>query len=418
MSAKSKLYSFFPSLLTDEQGNELEAIEQGLDRVTQGELSYRFPKGRTKEFRRLTDRLNTMLERLQDQLDEVSKQKNEQETILASMLEGVMAVDTEHKIILCNDAIGQLLSIDKTQVTGLKVSEVIKNAQLQRFITQVLEEENENEQELNLSASDNRIIQVYGCPIPRSDFESTAAVFVINDITRVRRLENVRKDFVANVSHELKTPITSIKGFVETLLNGSTHTEQDRTRFLEIILRHADRLNAIIEDLLILARLEDGDVKDRGELGLEEKSIHEVVQSAFELCEFKGKTKEIQFVEGKGTEISFPMNVSLFEQAISNLLENAVKYSNPGGIVEVSAESSNGTVTVHVKDNGVGIEEHHLKRLFERFYRVDKARSRDVGGTGLGLAIVKHIVQLHKGWISVDSTPGKGTTFSLHFSKV
>jgi two-component system, OmpR family, phosphate regulon sensor histidine kinase PhoR len=221
----------------------------------------------------------------------------------------------------------------------------------------------------------------------------------------------VRSDFVANVSHELKTPITSIKGFLETLSDGAVDDPQNARRFLEIALRQAERLNAIIEDLLSLSRIEQE--AESNQLPRSIESVRDVVAGAVDVCRSKAEAKSVVVHVSCDGDPHAEVNGPLLEQAIVNLVDNAIKYSDPGSAVEVAASADADTIVIRVRDKGAGIEAAHLPRVFERFYRVDKARSRKLGGTGLGLAIVKHIVAAHGGNIEVESEPGKGTTFTL-----
>ena len=235
---------------------------------------------------------------------------------------------------------------------------------------------------------------------------------VLNDMTNIKRLERIRRDFVANASHEIRTPITSIKGFVETLQEGAIEDPETANRFLGIIKKHSDRLNAIVEDLLHLSKIEKE--AERGEIFLEQGNLRTVLEETLEACQQSAEEKNIRIKLDCDKGLSARINSSLLIQAVINLVDNAIEYSEAGDEVVVSCGRSNGEVTLSVKDNGSGIEKKHIPRLFERFYRVDKARSRTLGGTGLGLAIVKHIVQIHRGEISVQSRPGKGSTFTIH----
>ena len=234
---------------------------------------------------------------------------------------------------------------------------------------------------------------------------------VLNDVTRLKTLENIRRDFVANVSHELKTPITSIKGFLETLRDGAVIDPENTTKFLEIIIKHADRLSEIIEDLLSLSRIERD--RERGEIVLEEGPIIPVLESVVRACAKRCAIKNIAIQLDFPGDIIARINTTLLEQAVVNLVDNAVKYSEPGSSVLIQAFKNDDRITIRVKDSGCGIPKEHLTRIFERFYRVDKARSRKVGGTGLGLSIVRHIVNAHGGEISVESSPGRGSAFSI-----
>ena len=238
---------------------------------------------------------------------------------------------------------------------------------------------------------------------------------MLNDVTRLKRLEAVRRDFVANVSHELKTPVTSIKGFAETLEDGALDDPEAARRFVRIIAGQADRLNSIIEDLLALSTLEQSG--DSPLLQLEEADLCDVVAVALEVCGPKAEAKSIELREDCPGRLLARVSPPLLEQAVVNLIDNAVKYSAEGSAVVVTLEETGDEVVVSVTDEGPGVAREHLPRLFERFYRVDKARSRDLGGTGLGLAIVKHIAQTHGGRVSVDSVVGRGSTFRIHLPR-
>ncbi len=235
------------------------------------------------------------------------------------------------------------------------------------------------------------------------------------DVRQLRQLEKMRRDFVANVSHELKTPITSIKGFMETLLEGKTDDPEDVRRFLGIIAKQADRLDAIIEDLLSLSRLELE--YERGDITLTRERISDVLKAAMHNCADKAAPKRIRMQLECPDLLSARINAPLLEQAVTNLIDNAVKYSDEDRNVEIAASETGKEVVISVRDEGHGIAEKYLTRIFERFYRVDKSRSRKLGGTGLGLSIVKHIAQAHGGTVSVQSEPGQGSTFSVHLPK-
>ena len=244
----------------------------------------------------------------------------------------------------------------------------------------------------------------------------SVAVIMLNDTTKIRRLENIRKDFVANVSHELKTPITSIKGFVETLLDGSVKDPAQIRQFLEIISKHTQRLDAIVDDLLSLSRLEEN--KSRRDIVFNKVYLKSILAAAIELSNIKVSQKQITINLNCLDDFKINANTLLLEQAVFNLIDNAIKYSEPDNTIKITAQESEKEILISVQDNGCGIEQKHLSRLFERFYVVDKSRSRKLGGTGLGLSIVKHIAQLHKGSVSVESTPGKGSTFTIHLPTV
>ena len=328
------------------------------------------------------------------------------------MVEGVLAVDNQQRVISLNKASRQLLGIDQVQAQGRSLQEVIRNADLRRFVSRALDCETPIDDDVLLHGDHEGVLQARGAALHDARGRSIGAVVVLNDVTDFRRLEHIRRDFVANVSHELKTPITSIKGFVETLLDGAIHNAEDAERFLQIIAKQADRLDTIIEDLLSLSKIEDGE--DSGDITLELGHLKDVIDNAVHNCQQNATERRIHVCTACEEHITARMNSQLLEQAVTNLLDNAIKYSEPGSEVQVLASQFFDEVTLTVSDRGCGIAAEHLPRIFERFYRVDKARSRKLGGTGLGLAIVKHIVQAHRGRVTVKSTAGTGSVFTLH----
>jgi len=389
----------------------LEEMKRGADRFARGELQWRLPVPETDELATLAEGLNSMARQLDERIRTLMHQRNEQQAVLSSMVEGVLAVDIEERIISVNQAGAQLLEVDPGQVSGRSILEVVRNTDLQRFVARTLTSREPVEGDIVLHDNGGRFLQAHGTILHDGQDNAMGAVIVLNDVTRLRRLETVRRDFVANVSHELKTPITSIKGFVETLLDGALDRPEDARRFLEIIARQTDRLNAIIEDILALSRMEDMSEKDR--IRLEPGPIKEILDAALQICQLQAGSKNIQIHLACDDTLTARMNGPLLEQAVVNLIDNAVKYSEPGSEVHVEGLQTGPEILIHVRDRGCGIEKEYQPRIFERFYRVDKARSRKLGGTGLGLAIVKHIALAHGGSVTVDSTPGQGSTFTL-----
>jgi len=364
-----------------------------------------------QESAELTEAFNRMADRLQRRIGELIRHNNEQKAVLASMAEGVLAVDSQERLISLNTASSRLLGLEQNQVQGRRLQEVIRNADLTRFISRALAGEQPVEADILLHGGRERVMQARGSALHDIDGRAIGAVIVLNDVTDFRRLEDIRRDFVANVSHELKTPVTSIKGFVETLLDGAMRDPADAERFLRIIARQADRLHAIIEDLLSLSKIEQSE--DDQDIVLETAPLAPVLESAVAACQTGAADRQIEVSLHCEPGLSAKINPLLFEQAMVNLLDNAIKYSDPGRQVRIEADQAGGQVCVRVIDHGAGIAQEHLSRIFERFYRVDRARSRKLGGTGLGLAIVKHIVQAHRGTVKVDSTLGVGSTFSV-----
>jgi two-component system phosphate regulon sensor histidine kinase PhoR len=282
---------------------------------------------------------------------------------------------------------------------------------LQNFVKATLSGQELVEREIVLYADTDQILNGHGTALRDEEGRRMGGLIVLHDVTRLKKLENMRRDFVANVSHEIKTPITAIKGFTETLHDGAIKNPKDAVRFLKIIDRHVDRLEAIIEDLLSLSRIE-GEEKNR-EIELKEGSIGEVLKAAQQICHAKSAEKNIRVLLNCDEGLAAKINAPLLEQAIVNLLDNAVKYTGEGGTIILEGHQEGNEVVINVIDQGCGIEKEHLPRIFERFYRADRARSRQMGGTGLGLAIVKHIIQAHRGRVSVESTPGNGSAFTI-----
>jgi two-component system phosphate regulon sensor histidine kinase PhoR len=314
-----------------------------------------------------------------------------------------------------NKAAADFLKVEPAQVQGRNIEEAIRNVGIQQLIRRTLESGDRIEAEVSLQIEGERFFQLHCTNLPDIDRGKAGAVIVLHDITRMRRLENVRRDFVANVSHELKTPVTSIQGFVEALSEGGVDKPEQIKRYLGIIAKHSDRLNAIIEDLLSLSRLEEEQELRRIQFG--SARLKPVLAAAIDLLSTKAEQQKVRIQLKCSDDIGTKMNPALIEQAVFNLVDNAIKYSEAEGPVTVSAEQGDAEITISIQDQGCGIGSEHLSRLFERFYVVDKGRSRKLGGTGLGLAIVKHITQVHGGSVTVESSLGKGSTFTIHLPK-
>jgi two-component system phosphate regulon sensor histidine kinase PhoR len=389
----------------------LEKMKQGAERFARGELDHKLAVPNTEEIGSLAASLNQMACQLDERIKTIESQRSEKEAILSSMVEGVIAVDRDERILSLNPAVYELLQIDLEQAIGKSIQEVFRNSELLGFIQTVLAKGEVAETKISITQPDERHLKLTGTVLKDGERKKIGAVIVLDDITRIYQLENLRKEFVANVSHELKTPITSIKGFVETLREGAIDNPQEATRFLEIIGKHADRLDAIINDLLELSRIEQQERK--GDIELIPTPVGEVLELAVQACQQPADQKRISLRIVADEEIKAPINAPLIQQALVNLIDNAIKYSDPGSEIIVSARREQNRVVMSVQDFGIGIARKHFDRLFERFYRVDRARSRTLGGTGLGLAIVKHIAHIHGGDVSVDSTVGEGSTFAI-----
>lgn len=390
----------------------LEEMKRGAERFARGELNGRLPDYKSEEMGGLANAMNQMAAQLDDRIRTVVRQHNEQEAVLASMVEGVLAIDKNERLLRINQSAADLLNINPMDVIGRRIQEVVRKPDLQKFISQALQSQQRIEADITLVIRGEELfLQGHGTPLRDSSGKDIGALVVLNDMTRLQRLENIRRDFVANVSHELKTPITAIKGSVETLMDGAVNEKEDAERFLGIIARQSDRLNAIIEDLLALSRIEQDE--EQAGIELSRTPLREVLLDTLQACQAKAQNKQITLEMECQEGLEANINAPLFEQALINLLDNAIKYSRDKGRIRLTAAGDFSSLVINVQDWGTGIPQEHLHRLFERFYRVDKARSRKLGGTGLGLAIVKHIIQSHNGEISVSSTPGKGSTFTI-----
>jgi len=389
----------------------LEEMRRAAVRFAAGDLTKRLPTDGAEEIAGLAEALNRMAAQLADRISALGRERNEQQAMLASMVEGVLAVDADERVMSMNAAAGRLLGADPAEAPGRLIQEVTRSMGLQRLVGATLASQKPVEGDVVFPDEPERHLQAHGTVLHDVHGGSIGALVVLEDVTHVRRLERVRSEFVANVSHELRTPITSIKGFIETLLEGALDSPGDARRFVEIIARQADRLNSIVEDLLSLSRIEQE--AERGAVALETDQVVPTLRLAAQFCEAKAEAKDIRLVVDCPDDLRAAINGLLLEQAVANLIDNAVKFSDPGHVVEILGEQAVGDVLIRVRDEGCGIEERHLSRIFERFYRVDRARSRDLGGTGLGLAIVKHIAQAHGGGVSVESAPGVGSTFTI-----
>lgn len=340
------------------------------------------------------------------------RQVEQLEAVLLSMGDGVLAVDVDQNILIINQAAARLFDIDILTCVGHRLDDLITTPEIISCVNETLEKQQPIQTDLYGHDPLPQFLQINTAVLRDSQGNCLGAVMVLYDVTRLRRLETIRRDFVANVSHELKTPITSIKGFIETLLDGAMHNEEDLRRFLEIIKKHSDRLVTIIEDLLTLSRIEQG--SDLQKIDLNQEDLKDVINAAIHLCQEKADQKSIQIKYYKQSPTPIKINARLIEQALVNLIDNAIKYSDPGAEIDITVHKHELETIISVKDQGCGIASEHLDRLFERFYRVDKARSRKLGGTGLGLAIVKHIAQAHGGSVSIRSVINEGSEFSLH----
>jgi two-component system phosphate regulon sensor histidine kinase PhoR len=389
----------------------VEEMRRGAELFAAGDLTHRLPAPPSTELAALADAMNTMAMQLEDRIQTVVSQRNEYEAVLASMVEGVIAIDQDETILSINQAALNMLKIKASDAKNRTIHEVVRNRQFLELVIDSLAGKFMKEKDVEIQGPEQRIFNIRTMALRNAAMQRMGSLVVINDVTKVRRLENIRKDFVANVSHEIKTPLTAIKGFVETLQQGMDKGQGDNLRFLGIIDKHVNRLNAIVEDLLALARIEE--IDEKAAVALEKRKLKSLVENAVNVVQHRADMKNITFKVHVEEDPYIKVDSTLFEQALVNLLGNAVAYSPENEKVTISAGQEKNELVINITDQGIGISQQHLPRLFERFYRVDKARSRKHGGTGLGLAIVKHIVQAHGGSVTVQSLPGKGSVFSI-----
>ncbi len=375
----------------------------------------------SQEILSLKNSLIHMARQLQKRFGQLQQQKNQLELVFASMKEAVIVVDRDGKIKSINSAASSLFNIGPDYYIGMSVFSAIRNLDMQRHLKQVFATWQDREEEIVFSLeqdySKKRYFYVRTVVLKNQHGVATGVLLVMDDLTRMKRLESIRRDFVSNVSHELKTPITSIKGYVETLLDGAFQDAEHADEFLRVIAKQAKHLEAIVEDLLCLSRIEIE--ADGPRISMESQDICPILRAAIDTCRLRAKEKDITIECECKSPLKLEINARLLEQALTNLIINAVKYSRKGKKIIVRAKKttapgSTSQAIISVQDFGVGISSEHRDRIFERFYRVDKARSRKLGGTGLGLAIVKHIAQLHGGRVGLKSRLGKGSTFFIY----
>jgi two-component system, OmpR family, phosphate regulon sensor histidine kinase PhoR len=356
---------------------------RGTERFAGGDLAFHLPEAGSEEMVKLAAAMNGMARQLRERMDALRQEQNERAAVLASMEEGVIAVDGEQRVLHVNPAAARILNLDVANVRGRLIQEVVRHGALHAFVRELLDSGLPRVAELRFEAGQELLIRARGTPLLGGKGARIGGLVVLYDVTRERRLQQTRTDFVANVSHELKTPVTAIKGFTETLRGGAVEDCSVRDRFLEKIERHADRLDSIIADLLGLSRIEHLASERSMEFAPVNLSgvFRSVADMSREAAQGRGQVLEWTCDEA----LTVRGNRPLLEQAVFNLVDNALKYSGTAARVNVSAERVGETITIAVADTGTGIQARHLPRIFERFYRVDKGRSREAGGTGLGL---------------------------------
>ena len=408
--------------------NRVERLEEFSRRIAVGDFRPLPSDPQEDELGALARTLNETAAKLHQNVLTLSGERNQSSAILRSMVEGVAVIDAQERLVFYNRAFSEILNVPDSGFEGMPIIEVVRNTDLLNLIRRALEGEEGLQSDIVTGIVQPRCFAVTAAPVKRQEGQAgpetwrktggaaaskerpSGAVVVLHDVTELRRLERVRQDFVANVSHEFKTPLTAIQGFAETLLGGALEDPQHNRRFLEIIREHATRLARLTDDLLKLARIEAGKL----ELEFQPMGLAELIEGCAETTLLKATRKQIAL------EIEVPPGLplvygdsSLLREVLQNLLDNAIQYTGPGGRIVVSATAGAREAMVTVSDTGIGIPLAEQERIFERFYRVDAARSREAGGTGLGLSIAKHIVDVHGGRIWVESQVGRGSDFSF-----
>lgn len=378
--------------------------------LARGQLESRILRSDKGELGVLAHSLNSMADSFTRLLEEARRGRDELQAILASMSEGIIATDGQHRILLVNEAAGNLLQFSTAGSTGKLLWELVQSEQLIKACEEVIA--TRERRQFLFSTLPGRNLDITLCPLRYTSVgqEPSGLIVVIHDVTQAMRYQELRREFVANVSHELRTPLTAIKGYIETLRDGAIDDQLKRDEYLAIVERHATQLGNLVDDLLELSRLEHQSTIPR--------------RSGVDLCALVRRVVDLlaPAIAGKQhhVELHLPQsspplvgNADYLERAIANLLDNAAKYTSAGGTISIVVRSDAMHAIIEVADNGIGIPADDIPRIFERFYRVDRSRSREMGGTGLGLSIVKHIVQVHGGAVSVTSTPGVGSRFCI-----
>ena len=401
-------------IVARKMNRSITQITQAARDMARGDFSEPIRTDSKDEIGDLVRSFNAMSIELQNKIETLTKEIDERQAILSGMIEGVIAIDRDQRIILFNSASEGMFDVSSYRALGRFHWEVIRHSRLNSLFQEVLETGSPKMEEVILHYGGEKTLQVQAAAISSEEDTPWAVVAVFHDITEIRELEKARKEFVTNVSHELRTPLTSIKGSVETLRNGAISDPKKSLRFLEIIEKHTERLNRLITDLLDLSQIERG----KTEMNLEPVNLADVVSRT--IFNFKERAEQKDQKIKLGIPPDLPAVIAdeeKIEVVIINLLDNAVKYTPDHGEITVSAFEKDDGVQVEVADTGTGIPANDLSRIFERFYRVDKARSRELGGTGLGLSIVKHIIEIHDGTVSAESEIGKGSRFIFNLPK-
>jgi len=367
----------------------------------------------TDETKRLAENINYLVDELKNQIKLANEEKSKLMTAITSINEGVLILNEEEKIEFVSPTMANILSREYDNVYGKTLLEALRNLELQDLYNKFKQHQETATGEITLGTTDTIIMKVSISSFHGSD-ETDKAMIVFHDITRLKKLEMIRTDFIANVTHEIRTPLTAIIGYLETIKSGNVKKPEDINNFVGIVLNQAERLNRLVEDLMTISKIELGEINFK----YEDVKIPEVLDGAISLMEKKAAEKRIEIINNLPEKISsINGDKDRLMQIFVNLLDNAVKFNQDDGTVTINATEEKDDVIINIVDTGAGIPKEEIQRLGERFYRVDKTRSRDLGGTGLGLSIVKHLMIAHSGRMEIKSAMGQGATVSLYFPR-
>ncbi|MBG9445811.1 two-component system histidine kinase PnpS [Cytobacillus firmus] len=403
------------SRITARYTKPIESATQVAIELTKGNYRARTYEDQEDETGMLSKSINVLARNLQEMVKSQEMQQDRLGALIENMGSGLILIDSRGYINLVNRPYKEVFNVNPSEYLYKLYYEVIEHKGITEVVEEIFMTEQKVKKQLIIPVNiERRYFEVYGVPIIGTNDEWKGILLVFHDITELKKLEQMRKDFVANVSHELKTPITSIKGFSETLLDGAMENKQTLNDFLNIILKESDRLQSLIQELLDLSKIE----KQGFSLSIQQLDLADVLEDVVAIMKGKAAEKEIVLeYKREDKPVYIEGDVHRLKQVFINIISNAISYTPNQGVVYISSADSDRTVLTEIRDTGIGIEAGEIPRIFERFYRVDKARSRNSGGTGLGLAIVKHLVEAHKGTISVKSEVGKGTAFIIELPK-
>lgn len=393
---------------TNKIKHPIDELRVVMNKLSNKDYQTRYTMNSYEEINELGHSINYLAENLESQLLEIQQNDRRLTTLLENIVVGVILLNEDREIKVCNPAVNEILSTNVYGYLGRDYTDIIQSSEITRLVDKAIKRDKPQNKEVVLYLQSERVVDVNVIPIINVDEENNYAV-LLYDITEIKRLEQVRTDFVANASHELRTPITALKGFSETLLDGAMNDPELLKEFLEIMLKESTRLDTMVHDILQLSRLE----QRPNHVAADQVNVEDTVRDAIQILYQKAETKQIDLTVDVKTDLIVNVNQDELKQVIINLIGNAISYTTEKGYVKIVIDTRGKEGIIEVKDNGIGIPQKEQERIFERFYRVDKARSRNAGGTGLGLSIVKWLVDGMDGWIELESMPQEGSTFRV-----